>query len=152
METYGIEKFGIIGPKAVYRNLSVAQLTEAMDKADHSEWVGMLVESRDAMIGFMGQAFTSPQVPIHPLRLCYELRQRIDKDTIIVIDGGDTASWGNMLLPAMGPGQMLTIATGSFGPLGVGVPYAMAAKLAHPEKKVILLTVHLVMVQWNMIP
>ena len=29
METYGIEKFGIIGPKAVYRNLSVAQLTEA---------------------------------------------------------------------------------------------------------------------------
>ncbi|MBO5366904.1 MAG: thiamine pyrophosphate-binding protein, partial [Peptococcaceae bacterium] len=94
----------------------------------------------DAMIGFMGQAFTSPQVPIHPLRLCYELRQRIDKDTIIVIDGGDTASWGNMLLPAMGPGQMLTIATGSFGPLGVGVPYAMAAKLAHPDKKVILLT------------
>ena len=29
METYGIEKFGIIGPKAVYRNLSPAQLTEA---------------------------------------------------------------------------------------------------------------------------
>ena len=47
---------------------------------------------------------------------------------------------GNLLLPAMGPGQLLTIATGSFGPLGVGVPYAMAAKLAHPGKKVILLT------------
>ena len=29
METYGIEKFGIIGPKAVYRNLTPAQLTEA---------------------------------------------------------------------------------------------------------------------------
>ena len=29
METFGIEKFGIIGPKAVYRNLSPAQLTEA---------------------------------------------------------------------------------------------------------------------------
>ena len=29
METYGIEKLGIIGPKAVYRNLSPAQLTEA---------------------------------------------------------------------------------------------------------------------------
>ena len=129
-------KLGLVGDAKTI----VAQLTEAMAPADHSEWVGMLVESRDAMIGFMGQAFTSPQVPIHPLRLCYELRQRIDKDTIIVIDGGDTASWGNMLLPAMGPGQMLTIATGSFGPLGVGVPYAMAAKLAHPDKKVILLT------------
>jgi acetolactate synthase-1/2/3 large subunit len=118
----------------------VAQLTEAMQPGDHKEWVGQLVESRDAMVGFMGQAFTSPQVPIHPLRLCAELRQRIDKDTIVVIDGGDAASWGNMLLPAMGPGQLLTIATGSFGPLGVGVPYAMAAKLAHPDKKVILLT------------
>ena len=29
METYGIEKLGIIGPKAVYRNLTPAQLTEA---------------------------------------------------------------------------------------------------------------------------
>ena len=28
METYGIEKLGIIGPKAVYRNLPPAQLTE----------------------------------------------------------------------------------------------------------------------------
>jgi phosphoenolpyruvate carboxykinase (ATP) len=29
METYGIEKYGIIAPKAVYRNLNPAQLTEA---------------------------------------------------------------------------------------------------------------------------
>ena len=29
-ETYGIEKLGIIGPKAVYRNLTPAQLTEAL--------------------------------------------------------------------------------------------------------------------------
>ena len=58
----------------------------------------------------------------------------------MVIDGGDAASWGNLVIPATGPGQYLSIAATSFGPLGVGVPYAMAAKLAHPEKKVILLT------------
>ena len=127
---------GLVGDaKAV-----LTQLTEAMEEKKHTQWVKMLVDSRDQMVAFMGQAFTSDQTPIHPLRLCYELRKHIDKDTILVIDGGDTASWGNMLLPAMGPGQLLTIATGSFGPLGVGMPYAMAAKLAHPEKKVILLT------------
>ncbi|MGB9847179.1 MAG: thiamine pyrophosphate-dependent enzyme, partial [Desulfotomaculales bacterium] len=43
-------------------------------------------------------------------------------------------------LPAKGPGQFLNIAGTSFGPLGVGIPYALAAKLAHPEKQVILLT------------
>lgn len=116
------------------------QLIPAVNEAKHTEWVNLLKESRDTMMGFMAQAFTSDQSPIHPLRLCAELRKRIDKDTIIVIDGGDTASWGNMVLPALGPGQMLTIANGSFGPLGVGVPYAIAAKLAHPDKKVILLT------------
>ena len=118
----------------------VAQLTEAIKPAEHKEWVDILVESRDAMTDFLSQAFVSPQTPIHPLRLVAEVNKRVDKDTIIVIDGGDTASWGNLLLPAMGPGQLMTIATGSFGPLGVGVPYAIAAKLAHPEKKVILLT------------
>ncbi|HPE89576.1 MAG TPA: thiamine pyrophosphate-binding protein [Spirochaetia bacterium] len=129
-------RLGIVGDaKAV-----AAQLTAAVKPADHKEWVAMLVESRDSMAQFLGQAFVSPQTPIHPLRLVAEIRKRVDKDTVVVIDGGDTASWGNLLLPAMGPGQLLTIATGSFGPLGVGVPYAMAAKLAHPGKKVILLT------------
>ena len=66
--------------------------------------------------------------------------QRIDENTIVVIDGGDTATFGNSFLPATGPGQYMGIANGSFGPLGVGVPYAMAAKLAHPDKKVLLLT------------
>lgn len=115
------------------------QLIPAVNKADHKEWVDQLKMSIQQMMGFIGQAGASDQKPIHPIRLVADLRKFIDKDTILVIDGGDTASWGNMLLPAMGPGQLLTIANGSFGPLGVGVPYAIAAKLAHPEKKVILL-------------
>jgi len=129
-------KAGIVGDaKEVLK-----QLIPAVKPAKHAEWVGLLKESQQQMMMFMGQAFTSPQVPIHPLRLCAELRKFIDKDTVLVIDGGDTASWGNMTLPAMGPGQLLTIANGSFGPLGIGMPYAIAAKLAHPDKKVILLT------------
>ncbi len=129
-------KHGVVGDaKEILK-----QLISAVKPAKHTEWIGMLKDSLGQMMMFMGQAFTSPQIPIHPVRLCAELRKRIDKDTIVVIDGGDTASWGNMTLPAMGPGQLLTIANGSFGPLGVGVPYAIAAKLAHPDKKVILLT------------
>ncbi len=116
------------------------QLLPVAEENSHDQWVGLLKESISGIAAFTHDAMVSDQKPIHPLRLCAEIAQRVDRDTIMVIDGGDTASWGNMVLPAMGPGQLLTIANGSFGPLGVGVPYAMAAKLAHPEKKVILLT------------
>ncbi|MCB9498743.1 MAG: thiamine pyrophosphate-binding protein [Bacillales bacterium] len=127
---------GLVGDVKTVLN----QLLPLVKVAKHTEWVSELKETKQAMAGFMAPAFVSPQVPIHPLRLVAELAKRVDKDTILVIDGGDTASWGNMVLPAMGPGQLLTIAAGSFGPLGVGMPYAMSAKLAHPDKKVILLT------------
>ena len=116
------------------------QLLPRVKEAKHTEWVGMIKQSLNELKGFLSMAMASDQCPIHPLRLCGEIAKRVDKDTILVIDGGDTASWGNTVLPAMGPGQLLTIANGSFGPLGVGMGYAMAAKLAHPEKKVIFLT------------
>jgi len=116
------------------------QLLPLVKEAKHTEWVGQLKESLAQMMMFVGGAATSDQKPIHPIRLVADLSKFIDEDTYLVIDGGDTASWGNMLLPALGPGHVLTIANGSFGPLGVGIPYATAAALAHPGKKVILLT------------
>lgn len=129
-------KLGLVGDVKTVLN----QLLPLLPEMKHPEWMGILRQTMMGMSGMMADAAKSPQVPIHPIRLMAEIRQFIDKDTIMVIDGGDTASWGNLLLPAMGPGQTLTIANGSFGPLGVGMPYAIAAKLAHPEKKVILLT------------
>lgn len=118
----------------------VKQLTDAVSTKTYEKWIEGIREAKSVMAQNGLPFLTSDQSPIHPLRLCFEILTRIDENTIVVVDGGDAAGWGNLILPAMGPGQFLTIANGSFGPLGVGVPYAMAAKLAHPEKKVILLT------------
>lgn len=116
------------------------QLIDAVEPKTHEGWVNALNNGKQQMMQAAIPLVTSDQKPIHPARLMFEIRQRIDENTIVVIDGGDTASFGNIFLPATGPGQYMGIANGSFGPLGVGVPYAMAAKLAHPDKKVILLT------------
>ena len=116
------------------------QLMPLVAERSYPDWLEPLNETHEGIRHFTADAKKSDQSPIHPLRLCDEIAKRVDNDTIVVIDGGDAASWGNMGIPATGPGQMLSIANGSFGPLGVGVPYAMAAKLAHPDKKVILLT------------
>ena len=48
--------------------------------------------------------------------------------------------WGNLVLPAVGPGQFLSLVSSIFGCLGVGVPYGIAAKLANPDKNVIVTT------------
>jgi acetolactate synthase-1/2/3 large subunit len=63
----------------------------------------------------------------------------IDEDTIVCIDGGDISVFGSMVLPAYTPAQHLANGASSFGCLGVGLPYALAAKLARPEKKVLVL-------------
>ena len=79
----------------------------------------------------------SDSVPIHPARLCKEIRDFIDRDAIIAMDGGDTTVWGAAVLKGYKPGHWLD--NGPTGCLGVGVPFAVAAKVAYPDKQVVLL-------------
>lgn len=116
------------------------QLIPAVKSNTHEDWMKAINNGKSQIVQGALPLLSSDQNPIHPARLMFEIMQRIDENTIVVIDGGDVATFGNSFLPATGPGQYMGIANGSFGPLGVGVPYAMAAKLAHPDKKVLLLT------------
>ena len=77
--------------------------------------------------------------PIHPLRLADEINRFMDQeDDIVVADGGDTTTWIGMTRTIRKPGHYLDY--GIYGSLGVGLPYAMAAKLRYPDKRVCLLT------------
>ncbi len=76
--------------------------------------------------------------PIHPARLAQEVREFLARDALLVVDGGDIAVFANILLDALSPGSLMWV--GAFGHLGVGIPYAMAAKLAYPQRQVALLS------------
>ncbi len=78
----------------------------------------------------------STQVPIHPYRFLKEIRDVVDRDTIIVGGGGNIVGNAGKILVPSGPGRWLD--TGRFGCLGVGPSFGLAAKLAHPEKKVLI--------------
>ncbi len=127
---------GIVGDVGVI----MGQLTDGIKKLSHKEWVEQLQNGREQMAQMVAPMLESDQVPIHPLRLCREVSQFIDKDTILCVDGGDMCVWGNLALPAVGPGQFLSLVSSIFGCLGVGTPYGIAAKLANPDKKVIVTT------------
>jgi thiamine pyrophosphate-dependent acetolactate synthase large subunit-like protein len=81
---------------------------------------------------------TSESSPVHPARLIAEVQAFGDPDAIIVGDGGDFVSFAGRLIERPKPG--LWIDPGPFGCLGSGPAYAMAAKLARPDKQVILLS------------
>ena len=75
---------------------------------------------------------TGPDGKIHPMAIFKALRDIADPDYIAVADGGDLLSFARV-----GLGASTYMDAGAFGCLGVGVPFAVAAALAFPERQVI---------------
>ena len=77
------------------------------------------------------------RAPLHPMRIYGELAQMLDRNAIVIGDGGDFVSFAGRLVDSYEPGCWLD--PGPFGCLGSGPGYALAAKLAHPDRQVVLL-------------
>ena len=75
--------------------------------------------------------------PLHPMRLYHELAQVLDRDAVVIGDGGDFVSFAGRVIDSYEPGCWMD--PGPYGCLGTGPGYALAAKLAHPERQVCLL-------------
>jgi acetolactate synthase-1/2/3 large subunit len=75
--------------------------------------------------------------PLHPMRLYAELAEVLDRDAIVIGDGGDFVSYAGRVVDTYEPGCWLD--PGPFGCLGSGPGYALAAKLARPDKQVVLM-------------
>ena len=74
---------------------------------------------------------------IHPLRLCEEINAFIDRDAILIVDGQEVLNFGRQSMQTHAPGHRLN--SGPFGTMGVGLPFALGAKLAKPDKQVVCL-------------
>jgi acetolactate synthase-1/2/3 large subunit len=102
-----------------------------------SRWIVQLreveTERREAERAELGD----DRAPLHPLRLYAELGKVLDRDAIVIGDGGDFVSYAGRVVDSHQPGCWLD--PGPFGCLGAGPGYALAAKLAHPERQVVLL-------------
>jgi acetolactate synthase I/II/III large subunit len=125
---------------AIYGDLKAALAALAAAAAGspkRTSWLEKLREA-DATSRRRDQAMTqSESSPVHPARLIGEVDRFADPDAIIVGDGGDFISFAGRLIERSRPG--LWIDPGPFGCLGSGPGYAMAAKLAHPDRQVVLL-------------
>jgi acetolactate synthase-1/2/3 large subunit len=126
---------GVVGDA----RLVLRQLLEGADGAAerYAAWAGRLAEvHREKSIDAEGRLSTA-QTPVHPLRLCREVRDFMDRDAVLSVDGQEILNYGRQSIPVHAPGHSLN--SGPFGTMGVGLPFGLGAKVAKPDAQVIVL-------------
>lgn len=105
-----------------------------MDFSDHS--AGLRVTENELEERFMTE-LNSDEVPIDPLRLAREIGAAVTDDMIVIGDGGDIVAQASKVVKVPTNGAWMD--PGPLGTLGVGMPFALAAQVAHPEKRVMII-------------
>jgi acetolactate synthase-1/2/3 large subunit len=111
--------------------------SEAGGGADTGAWVSELRAAEDEKRAAEQAERDDDRAPLHPMRLYRELSEVLDRNAIVIGDGGDFVSYAGRVMDSYEPGCWLD--PGPYGCLGCGPGYALAAKLAHPERQVVLL-------------
>lgn len=128
---------GIVGDaRAVLQQLN-AGLDGRVTEANYQHWRERLAEEEAQKRARPGGNSLSDEVPIHPLRLCEEIKNFANRDAILVVDGQEILNFGRQSIPTYEPGHRLN--SGPFGTMGVGLPFGLGAKIAKPDKQVIVL-------------
>jgi acetolactate synthase I/II/III large subunit len=105
--------------------------------AARADWVRTVTDVEQAKRTEETGLLASDADPIHPARVYGELRRALDRDAVVIGDGGDFVSYGGKYLDSFTAGRWLD--PGPYGCLGIGPGYAMAARIAHPGAQVVLL-------------
>jgi acetolactate synthase-1/2/3 large subunit len=111
---------------------SVAGMTPRSDA-----WLASLREVEAEKRAAEQEELNDPRSPLHPVRVYKELGEVLDRDAIVVGDGGDFVSYAGRFVETYQPGCWMD--PGPFGCLGAGPGQALGAKLARPDRQVCLL-------------
>ena len=123
---------GVVADPATVARQLVARAAEfAREQSAWSE--GVMAADRAKQAEFEAQA-ADESSPINPQRFAKEVAEFFGPDSIVAVDGGDIVSTTARWLQVSHPGHVLD--PGPFGTLGTGAPFAIAAKVVFPQKRV----------------
>jgi acetolactate synthase I/II/III large subunit len=117
--------------------LAAIREAAAGDPGRTSAWVEQLRGVEDEKRATERAEIEDPRSPLHPVRIYGELGAVLDRDAIVIGDGGDFVSYAGRFISTYEPGCWMD--PGPFGCLGAGPGQAIGAKLAHPDRQVCLL-------------
>ncbi len=127
----------IVGDARAVLEQLTAQARGRIERGRYHGWVTKLRTLDTEKAAEMDRQMSTDQVPIHPLRLCKEVRDFLRRDAILVVDGQEILNFGRQSIPTFVPGHRLN--SGPFGCMGVGLPFGMGAKVARPDAQVLVL-------------
>ena len=93
---------------------------------------------RDFVLREHSEHAENPAFPMVPQRILWDLRQVLEPEDIVISDVGAHKMWTARLYEAERPNTC--IISNGFASMGIGVPGAIAAKLAHPERTAVTVT------------
>ena len=125
-------EIGVVADAAV----AVEQLCKALDGRElatsRTSWLAELRKQREQSEAKLVKVMALDSVPINPHRLVREIRDTIGRDATLSVDGETIMGISRMILPSYHARSRLN--AGTTGCMGTGVPYAIGAKLAQPER------------------
>jgi acetolactate synthase-1/2/3 large subunit len=129
---------GLVGNLACSFELLLEEAKNQGARFDWSAWRDELRTIENAAEEKVQAALNSDETPVDPQRMCREVRDWLDTlgDPIVIGDGGDIVATAAKILPVKSEGAWMD--PGPLGTLGVGAPFALAAQLAHPNKRVVI--------------
>jgi len=121
--------------------VAFGQLTDAIKgkvtPANYEVWRERLRSRNVQKLAEAEQSLSNNASPIHPLRLCKEVRDFIDRDAVLCVDGQETLNFARQAIPQYTARHRIN--SGAYGTMGVGMPFGLGAKVAMPDKQVVVL-------------
>src|SRR5271169_32182 len=129
---------GIVGDARLVLEQLTAEARGRFNPAEETAWVAQLAAKHRSNLERNAPLMHSNKVPIHPLRLCNEVKDVITRDTILVVDGHEILNFARQSIPIYQAGSSLN--AGPHGCMGVGIPFGIGAKVAAPDRPVVVLS------------
>jgi acetolactate synthase-1/2/3 large subunit len=131
-----VPEVGVVADARVFLDQLADRLTAAGGiSAAARSWVESLVANDIAKEP--DRETLSPSVPIAPLRLCEEVRRVLPRNAVFIVDGFESLEFARRWIPSLSEANYLT--SGPNGCMGVGVPFALGAAVARPDRPVFVL-------------
>jgi acetolactate synthase-1/2/3 large subunit len=128
--------FGLVGNlRTIVNAMCESSIGDTAQR--HNPFLEMLREDEAASRGKNDRIIAANEVPIHPVRLCHEINEFLQDETVYIGDGGDIVTFSGSIVRPHKPGGWMD--PGPLGTLGVGTGFAMASKLAQPQRDVVTL-------------
>jgi len=129
---------GLVGNLANSFELLLEEMKNQGVSLDFSKSRDALRVIEDEAEAKIQAALDSDETPIDPQRMCREVRDWLDTlgDPIVIGDGGDIVATAAKIIPVKSEGAWMD--PGPLGTLGVGMPFALAAQLSHPGRRVVI--------------